>query len=41
MNSAQRKIIRDHARDAGHLVGLWDKSDFSWYARNKMQKEAK
>lgn len=36
MNSQQRKIVRDHARGAGHLVMLWDSRDFSWYARHKM-----
>lgn len=35
MNGKQRKIIRDHARKAGHLVDLWDASDFSWYARHR------
>lgn len=36
MNAQQRKIVRDHARNAGHLVGLWDSRDFSWYKRHKM-----
>lgn len=36
MNARQRKIIRDHARAAGHLVTLWDASDFAWYAKHKM-----
>lgn len=39
MNSQQRKIVRDHARDAGHLVTLWDSRDFSWYARHKMPRQ--
>lgn len=38
MSSHQWKIIRDHAKAAGHLVGLWDRSDWRWYAREKFWK---
>ena len=35
MNSHERKILRDHAKKAGHLVSLWDASDFAWYKKYK------
>lgn len=39
MSSRQRKVIRDHAKRAGHLIELWDASDFAWYARHRFGKE--
>ena len=37
MNAHQRKIIHDSAKRAGHLVSLWDASDFRWYAKYRMR----
>jgi hypothetical protein len=40
MSAHQRKVIRDHARRNGHLVDLWDASDFRWYAKFKYRAAA-